>query len=312
MSLVSSGFLSFLGLSIPIFGFTLPRLRHSSWTWDIQTNLDPRTFPTPAPIGTSCRDTSTGKLYMKTGPGPTDWTLLGSGGVDPTLIAYFYDDFLNAQSLVTIAGNALAPALAVVGDTSSVALVDNTDVDASGILELTAFDSGGGAASAYVSVSGGVRAIKFGSPNMAPASVEWRVKPDGTPSGGNDFNLALGMSSQVPLDGGGAANLLFLCGFAFFGNGNWWVTTKSQPFTNVNCVDTGVPVSPGSWTRLKTVAVNGDLQEFYIDDTLVASLTDDLEGASVGVVAEIAIDPGGNFHRADLDYVLCSQQLDRT
>jgi hypothetical protein len=261
----------------------------------------------------SCRDTTTGQLYMKTGPGNTDWKLLITGSVtpDPTLRAYFYDDFLNAQSLVTLAGNALAPALAVVGDTSSVALVDNNDEDALGVLELTAFDSGGGAASAYISVSGGMRAIKFGSPTMPPASVEWRVKPDGTPSGGDDFKLAIGMSSHVPLDGGGASNLLFVCGFAFFGNGNWWWTNKAQPFNAGNCQDTGIAVAAGSWTRLKTVAVNGDLQEFYIDDVLVGSGTEDLEGSSVGVVAEIAIDAGGNFHAVDLDYVLCEQPLDR-
>ena len=94
MSMIAaSGFLSFLGLSIPIFGFTLPRLRHSQWNWDIQSDADPRIAPTPAPIGTSCRNTLTGDLFMKIGPGATDWRLLATDALFPVLPGLITGDF---------------------------------------------------------------------------------------------------------------------------------------------------------------------------------------------------------------------------
>jgi len=89
----ASGLLSFLGLSIPIFGFTLPRLRHSSWPWDIQSDRDPRVAPTPAPIGTSCRNTITGDLFMKIGPGHTDWRLLATDALFPVQPGLITGDF---------------------------------------------------------------------------------------------------------------------------------------------------------------------------------------------------------------------------
>jgi hypothetical protein len=258
----------------------------------------------PTGVG-STGATGSGGATGATGPSA------GGGLPDPTALAYLYDDFLNAQSLVTLVTNTLAPALVTVGDTSTVALIDNNDADAMGILELTAFDSGGGAASAYVSVTGNVRAIHFGSPAMPPASAEWRVKPDTTPSGGDDFQLAIGMSSHVPLDFGGASNLLFVCGFASFGNGNWWATTAGGPWNAGNSTDTGVLVNAGVWQRLKAVAFDGATQQFFIDDVLVATLSDDLEGSSVGVVAQIGIDAAGNLHVVDFDYVLIAEALNR-
>lgn len=83
MSLASSGLLGFLGFAVPIIGFTLPRLRHSAWPWDLQTDEDPTIAPSPAPIGTSIRDTLTGAHYMKVGPGNTDWNLLNGYPVLP-------------------------------------------------------------------------------------------------------------------------------------------------------------------------------------------------------------------------------------
>lgn len=84
MSLASSGLFSFLGFAIPIIGFTLPRLRHSAWPWEIQTDQDPTIALTPAPLGMTCRNTVTGALYMKVGPEDADWTLLNGYLVLPS------------------------------------------------------------------------------------------------------------------------------------------------------------------------------------------------------------------------------------
>jgi hypothetical protein len=100
MSLASSSFFAFLGLSIPIFGFVLPRLRHSSWPWDIQTTVDPRVAPTPAPIGTSCRNTLTGDLFMKIGPGPTDWRLLSTEALFPVQPGLIVGDFAVTMAVI--------------------------------------------------------------------------------------------------------------------------------------------------------------------------------------------------------------------
>jgi hypothetical protein len=47
--------------------------------WNLSGTADPTTTPTPAPIGAQYSNTLTGLLYVKTGPGDTDWTLLAAG-----------------------------------------------------------------------------------------------------------------------------------------------------------------------------------------------------------------------------------------
>lgn len=85
--------LSSLFSFLPIIGFTLPRIRHSQWNWDVQTNEDPRLEPTPAPIGTTCRNTITGDLFTKVGPGHTDWRLLATEALFPILPGLITGDF---------------------------------------------------------------------------------------------------------------------------------------------------------------------------------------------------------------------------
>jgi hypothetical protein len=57
--------------------FTLPFLLRSGWPWEIQSEAgDPTVTPIPAPVGTTLRNISNGKLYQKVGPANTDWKLL--------------------------------------------------------------------------------------------------------------------------------------------------------------------------------------------------------------------------------------------
>lgn len=83
MSLYMPEVFTFLNIAIPIFGFTLLRPRHSSWPWDMQASEDPRIDPTNAPIGTTCRNTLTGDLFVKVGPNDTDWRLLATDALFP-------------------------------------------------------------------------------------------------------------------------------------------------------------------------------------------------------------------------------------
>ena len=45
--------------------------------WNLSGTADPTSTPTPAPIGAQYSRTTNGDLYKKTGPGDTDWTLIG-------------------------------------------------------------------------------------------------------------------------------------------------------------------------------------------------------------------------------------------
>ena len=47
--------------------------------WNLSGTDDPTTTPTPAPIGAQYSHTLTGLLYVKTGLGDTDWSLLAAG-----------------------------------------------------------------------------------------------------------------------------------------------------------------------------------------------------------------------------------------
>lgn len=47
--------------------------------WNLSGIADPTTTPTPAPIGAQYSHTLSGLLYVKTGPGDTDWALLAAG-----------------------------------------------------------------------------------------------------------------------------------------------------------------------------------------------------------------------------------------
>ena len=47
--------------------------------WNLSGTDDPTAVATPAPIGAQYSHTLTGLLYVKTGPGDTDWTLLAAG-----------------------------------------------------------------------------------------------------------------------------------------------------------------------------------------------------------------------------------------
>jgi hypothetical protein len=94
MSLPASEFLSFLSFAIPVLGFTLlGRPRRSGWNWDVQDVEDPRVVGVNAPIGTTCRNTLTGDVYVKVGPAATDWQLFATEALFPVQAGLISVDF---------------------------------------------------------------------------------------------------------------------------------------------------------------------------------------------------------------------------
>lgn len=84
MSLPAFELLSFLSLGIPVIGFTLlGRPRRSGWGWDVQDIEDPRLVGVNAPIGTTCRNTLTGDIYVKVGTASTAWRLFATNALFP-------------------------------------------------------------------------------------------------------------------------------------------------------------------------------------------------------------------------------------
>jgi hypothetical protein len=120
MSLPAPEFWSFLGYAIPVLGFTLlGRPRRSGWGWDVQDVEDPRLLGVDAPIGTTCRNTLTGDVYVKVGSDSTDWRLFATDALFPVQAGLISSNFdvtpgeinqVNAAQSGTVSGQLPAAA----------------------------------------------------------------------------------------------------------------------------------------------------------------------------------------------------------
>jgi hypothetical protein len=228
----------------------------------------------------------------------------GAGGTfDPSTLALYYDDFVNAQGLVamTIPASGLTSAVAKVGTGSIVSPGDVTDATAFGQMLALCADGGGGPCHANYNVTANSKIFLAGVVGQVPAIAEWRFQLSSGLPGDSDIEAVVGWTDTPANLLGQTQGAVFECG-AVLGNNNWWVTAQT-PF-GAGAVDTGVAVS-GGWQKLRAVMSGGNQQDFYIDGVHVATLNQAITANhGMGCGAVVASPTGGSEgHVIAADYV---------